>query len=111
MTVLVYGCCPCGINSTSGGYITITLVLVDIGINIRLPCGGFLRWLIQPQVTLEEIKESEARGFSLTITLCIDEVPAGVCIISSAPFQKDSSALEHYQKMVNRFLERLETLS
>lgn len=66
----------------------VTQVLVDIEISIRLWCGGFLRLLIQPQVTREEIKESEARGFR--ITLCIDEISAGMCIIPSATYQKGS---------------------
>lgn len=44
---------------------------------------------------------------SLIIALCADEAPA---VILSATF-KDSHALEHYQKTVNRFLEGLETVS
>lgn len=46
----------------------VTQVLVDIEISIRLWCGGFLRLLIRLQVTLEEIKESEARGFKVSLT-------------------------------------------
>lgn len=70
----------------------------------------FLRLLVQSKVTLEEIQDSEARGFSPLTTLCTDAVPAGTSVILSATFKKDVRALEHYQKAVKRFLKNLETL-
>lgn len=69
-----------------------------------------LRLLVQSKVTLEEIQDSEARGFSPLTTLCTDAVPAGTSVILSATFKKDVRALEHYQKTVKRFLKNLETL-